>query len=103
MIGRLWRGWAVGENADAYEAHFKSEVREELEQLAGYRGAYLLRHDGPDATEFLTLTLFDSLDAVRAFAGDQYETAVVLPAAQAVLRDYERTVHHYTVADSTNR
>ncbi len=54
--------------------------------------------DDTDGAEFITLTLFDSLDAVRAFAGEQYEAAVVAPAAQAVLRDFDRTVRHYTVA-----
>ena len=98
MSGRVWRGRANPDTADAYEAIFRSEVQHELQHVNGYRGAYLLRSDDADGVEFVTLTLFDSLDAVRGFAGDQYETAVVLPAAQAVLRDYDRTVRHYTVA-----
>lgn len=97
MIGRMWRGWASRETADGYEEIFKHEVAQELNQVAGYRGAYLLRRDDRDGVEFVTLTLFDSLDAVRGFAGDQYETAVVLPAAQALLRDYDRTARHYEV------
>jgi heme-degrading monooxygenase HmoA len=97
MIGRMWRGRASRETADGYEEIFKHEVRHELDQVAGYRGAYLLRRDDGDGVEFVTLTLFDSLDAVRAFAGDQYEAAVVLPAAQALLRDYDRTASHYEV------
>src|SRR5260370_38419254 len=98
MIGRVWRGWANGDKADAYEGHFKHDVRHELDKVAGFRGAYLLRHEDGDGVEFVTLTLFDSLDAVRGFAGDAYETAVVAPAAQAALRDYDRTVRHYTIA-----
>lgn len=97
MIGRMWRGRAVGANADAYAAVFQNEVLHELERVAGFRGAYLLRRDDADATELVTLTLFDSLDAVRGFAGEAYETAVVSPAARAILHDYDRTVRHYTV------
>ena len=97
MIGRVWRGQAAGDAADAYEAHFRSEVLPKLGGVAGCRGAYLLRRDDTDGVEFVTLTLFESLDAVRAFAGDDYETAVVAPAARALLREYDRTARHYTV------
>lgn len=97
MIGRVWRGWADRAGAAAYEAHFRDEVQGVLATVPGCQGGYLLRHDDADAVELVTLTLFASLDAVRAFAGDDYEQAVVAPAAQAALRDYERTVRHYTV------
>lgn len=97
MIGRVWRGQADADRAGEYEAHFRGDVLHELHHLAGFRGAYLLRHDDADGVEFVTLTLFDSLDAVRGFAGDNYETAVVAPVAQAALRDYDRTVRHYTI------
>jgi len=97
MIGRIWRGWANAETAAAYEAHFQGEVLESLATVPGCHGGYLLRHDSADSVEFVTLTLFDSLDAVRAFAGDTYEQAVVAPTAQAALRDYDRTVRHYTI------
>jgi heme-degrading monooxygenase HmoA len=97
MIGRVWRGWADETGATAYEAHFREEVQGALAAVPGCHGGYLLRHDSDDGVEFVTLTLFDSLDAVRAFAGEGYEQAVVAPAAQAALRDYERTVRHYTI------
>jgi heme-degrading monooxygenase HmoA len=96
MIGRMWRGWADGDGA-AYKAHFQGEVLEALRAVPGCRGGFLLRCDDAAGVEFVTLTLFDSLDAVRAFAGEQYEQAVVAPAAQAALRDYDRTVQHYTI------
>ncbi len=99
MIGRVWRGWAEKGRAGEYEAHFRDEVAGALGAVAGCRGAYLLRHDDAVETEFMTLVLFDSLDVVRAFAGDDYEQAVVAPGAQAALRDYERTVRHYTIAE----
>jgi heme-degrading monooxygenase HmoA len=63
--------------------------------VEGFRGAYLMRDDSGDEVEFVTLTLFDSLDAVRAFAGDDYETAVVLPEADALLSRYDRRSRHY--------
>jgi heme-degrading monooxygenase HmoA len=97
MIGRIWRGWANADRAADYEAHFQGEVLESLTSIPGCHGGYLLRRDDPDGVEFITLTLFDSLDTVRAFAGENYEQAVVAPAAQAALRDYDRTVRHYTI------
>ena len=96
-IGRMWRGWTNSDQADGYEAVFRGVVLPELRDVAGCRGAYLLRHDDADGTEFVTLTLFDSLDAVRAFAGEQFETAVISKEARAVLRDFEPTARHFTL------
>ena len=96
-IGRMWRGWTNSDQADGYEAVFRNVVLPELRDVAGFRGAYLLRRDDADGTEFVTLTLFDSLDAVRAFAGEQHETAVISDEARAVLRDFEPTAKHFTI------
>jgi heme-degrading monooxygenase HmoA len=96
-IGRMWRGWANSDQAAGYEAVFRDVVLPELRDVAGCRGAYLLRRDDADGAEFVTLTLFDSLDAVRAFAGEQYETAVISDEARAVLRDFETTARHFTI------
>jgi heme-degrading monooxygenase HmoA len=101
MIGRVWRGWAEPERAGEYEVHFRGEVLAALGEVPGCRGGYLLRRDDADGVEFVTLTLFDSLDAVRAFAGEEYERAVVAAGAQAALRDYERTVRHYEIVTGT--
>lgn len=100
MIGRLWRGWTNLENADSYEALLRQEILPGIHRIRGYRGAYLLKRDVPEGVEFATLTLFDSMDAVKAFAGENYETAVVPPAARALLRDFERTSLHYAVVVS---
>jgi heme-degrading monooxygenase HmoA len=97
MIARMWRGWADGDKAAAYEAHFREEVQPTLRGGPGCHGAYLLRHDGADGVELVTIALFDSLADVRGFAGEEYERAVVAPTAQAALRDYERTVRHYEI------
>src|SRR5262249_41680020 len=94
MIGRLWHGWASPENADAYEQLLRSEVLPGIDRIEGYRGAQLLRRDTEDEVEFITLTLFDSLDDVRAFAGEDYELAVVPPEAQKLPPPYgERSAH----------
>lgn len=100
MIGRMWRGWTERDRADAYEAVFRGVVLPELDGVTGCHGAYLLRRDTADGTEFVSLTLFDSLDAVRAFAGERYESAVISDEAAAVLRDYDTTAQHFTVVVS---
>jgi heme-degrading monooxygenase HmoA len=97
MIGRLWHGWTTPENADAYEQLLRREVLPGIQRIDGYRGAELLRRDAGEEVEFVTLTLFDSLDAVRAFAGDEYEVAVVPPEAQKLLAHYDARSAHYEV------
>jgi heme-degrading monooxygenase HmoA len=97
VIGRIWHGWTAPENADAYERLLRSEVLPGIDRIEGFRGAHLLRRDAGDEVEFVTLTLFDSLDAVRAFAGEDYEVAVVPPAAQRLLAHYDERSAHYEV------
>ncbi len=101
-IGRMWRGWTSSDQAAGYEAVFRDVVLPELRDVAGCQGAYLLRRDDADGAEFVTLTLFDSLDAVRAFACEQYETAVISNEARAVLRDFETAAQHFTVVTTPN-
>jgi hypothetical protein len=97
MICRLWRGWTTPENADAYERIVSTEVLPSIaaRNLADYGGAYLLRRDVGDEVEFATLMQFDSMDAVRAFAGEDYETAYVPPAAREVLARFDEKSAHY--------
>ena len=97
MIARLWHGLARPENADAYEELLRSEVLPGIRRIAGHRGAYLLRREREGRVEFVTMTLFDDLDAVRAFAGDDYELAVVPPAARALLDEFEERSAHFEV------
>jgi heme-degrading monooxygenase HmoA len=95
MIARLWHGWARRENADAYEELLRGEVLPGITRIPGHRGAYLLRREAGDEVEFVTITLFESMDAVRAFAGDDVEAAVVPPAARELLSHFdERSVHY---------
>jgi heme-degrading monooxygenase HmoA len=97
VIGRIWHGWARPENADAYERLLRAEVLPGIHRIRGHRGAYLLRRETGDRVEFVTLTLFDDLDAVRAFAGEDYEAAVVPPEARALLDEFDARSVHFEV------
>jgi len=95
MIARIWHGWTTPENADAYEQLLRAHVLPGIHRVPGYRGAYLLRDDAGAEVAFVTVTLFDSLDAVREFAGEDYEAAVVLPEARALLTRFDERSRHY--------
>ena len=99
MISRVWHGWTTPTNADAYEALLKSEILVGIQkrQIAGYRGIHLLRRNLGDEVEFVTVMWFDSIEAVRAFAGDDYEAAVVPPKARALLSRFDQRSQHYEV------
>jgi hypothetical protein len=97
MIARLWKGWTTLENADAYERLLRETVLPGLQGLAGYQGGYILRQDGNDESEFAVLNLFDSLDAVRAFAGPEYTIPVFEPEARLLLSKVEPIARHYEV------
>jgi heme-degrading monooxygenase HmoA len=97
MIGRLWHGSARPEHADAYERLLRAEVLPGIHGIEGHRGAFLLRRERGERVEFVTLTLWETLDAVRAFAGDDYEAAVVLPEARALLDEFDERSAHYEV------
>ena len=95
MIARIWHGWATPETADAYEQLLRSHVFPGIHRISGFRGAYLLRDESGDEIEFVTVTLFDSLDAVREFAGEDYEQAVVPPEAARLLTRFDERSRHY--------
>jgi heme-degrading monooxygenase HmoA len=98
MIGRLWSGRTEPADADAYEAFLRDDLLPEVSTLDGARGGYVLRRETLDgAIEFVTLTIFDSLDAVRRFAGDDLERAVIEPRAQELLAEYDPDVRHFEV------
>ena len=97
MIARLWHGWTTRANAPVYETLLREEVLPGIHRVAGFHGAYLLRRQAGEEVEFVTLTLFDSLEAVRAFAGEDYELAVVPPEARRVLSRFDQRSVHYTV------
>jgi len=99
MISRIWHGWTTPENADAYEALLQEEIFVGIgdRQIPGYRGIHLLRRDVGDEVEFVTVMRFDSLEAVRAFAGEDYEVAVVPAKARALLAHFDARSQHYEV------
>jgi len=97
MIARHWRGWTKSENADGYEDFLKSKVLPGLHTIAGYRGGYILRKDRPDESEFIVINLFDSLDAVKEFAGPDYSIPVFDPEAKTFLSRIENFAAHYEV------
>jgi heme-degrading monooxygenase HmoA len=100
MIARIWHGWTKPENADAYEKLLKEEIFMGIaaKKIPGYQGIRLLRRtvDNRDV-EFVTLMWFDSWQAVKQFAGDDYEQAVVPPKARALLSRFDQRSQHYEV------
>lgn len=97
MIGRLWRGWTALGDADAYEGLLSDTVLPGLVGIDGYEGGLVLRRDVGDEAEFAVLNLFASLDAVRAFAGNDYEVPVFEPEALRLLARVEPIALHYEV------
>jgi hypothetical protein len=97
MIARLWKGWTKPAHADAYERLLKERVLPGLQGIDGFRGGYVLRHDEGDEVEFAVLNLFDSLDAVQAFAGPAYDIPVFEPEARELLCHIEPLARHYEV------
>jgi heme-degrading monooxygenase HmoA len=95
MIARLWRGWTAPEDADAYVDYLNRTGIPAYRGTPGNRGAWILRRQADERVEFVTLTFWDSMDAVRAFAGDEPERAVFYPEDERFLVDREVTVHHF--------
>jgi antibiotic biosynthesis monooxygenase (ABM) superfamily enzyme len=99
VICRIWHGWTAPDNADAYEELLRREIFTGIveREIAGFRGIQLLRRDAGAEVEFVTIMWFDSLDAVRVFAGDDYERAVVPPSARALLARFDERSAHFPV------
>ena len=100
MITRIWHGWTKPENATAYEDLLRNEVFPSIASRGGdgFLRARLLRRDLDDEVEFVTILSFDSLEAIRSFAGDDYEVAVVPAPARDLLTRFEERSRHYTTA-----
>src|SRR5215469_6746530 len=101
MIARHWRGWTKLRDAEAYETLLKETVLPGLKNIEGYRGGYVLRNDGSEEAEFVVINFFESLDAVRRFAGPDYALAVFEPEAKKRLSRIEPTATHYEVRVDT--
>jgi heme-degrading monooxygenase HmoA len=102
MIARLWHGWTTLENADIYENLLKTEIFPGIaaKGVAGYRGIRLLRRMHEKEVEFITLMAFDSWEAVKQFAGEDYEEAYVPPKAREVLAHFDERSRHYEIREN---
>lgn len=100
MIARIWRGAVRPEDADAYADYIEETGLSAYATTGGNRGAWLLRREEEGRTEFVTFSLWDSLDAIRGFAGDNIETAVFYPEDDRFLIDRDLVVRHYEVSAS---
>ncbi len=99
MISRIWHGWTTPEHADSYESLLKQEILVGIanREIEGYRGIELFRREAGQEVEFVTIMYFDSMAAVRTFAGADFDVAVVPPKAQALLSRYDSRSQHYEV------
>lgn len=103
MIARIWRATATRDNAVTYQHHFATRVVPHLADIDGFSGASLLRREGAGGSELLALTLWQSLDSIRAFAGPDPATAVVDSDAQAMLTTFDVTAGNYEVVVEIRR
>ena len=98
MVERLWSARTTRDGAAAYLEYFQRVVMPELAAVDGYRAVRLLQRDlGANAIEIVVVTAWESLAAIRGFAGDDIERAVVHDEAAALFTDYDRTVQHFEV------
>lgn len=99
MISRIWHGYTTKENADTYEDLLKEEIFLGIKNrnIKGFKGIHLLRRELGQETEFITVMWFDTIDAVRDFAGDDYEQAYVPPVARSILSRFDERSQHYEV------
>jgi antibiotic biosynthesis monooxygenase (ABM) superfamily enzyme len=102
MIYRIWQGWTTTENADTYENLLKTEIFPTIasKNVSGYRGITLLRRQLSNEVEFITVMQFDSLEAVKQFAGDDYEKSYVPDKARKVLARHDERAQHYEMKES---
>jgi heme-degrading monooxygenase HmoA len=100
MIARLWHGFTKPEHADAYAAMLQPELLPGISKVRGYRGSFLLRRDGQDEVEFITIILWDSLDAIRAVAGPDFEVAVIPEERRRYLSRADARATHFEVVST---
>jgi heme-degrading monooxygenase HmoA len=99
MISRNWQGLARPEEADNYIDHLRQDTFPKLSEIDGFISASILRRPTDQGVEFLIITRWQSMEAIRQFAGDQAHIAVVPAAVQAMMVKYDREVTHYEVVD----
>ena len=97
MIARMWRGAVARADADAYADYMQETGIAGYVSTPGNRGAWMLRRDDGERTEFVMFTLWDSIDAIKAFAGEDYETAVFYPEDDRFLLERDLRSTHFEV------
>ena len=103
MIARIWHGATKPEHADAYESMLKPELLPGLSQVPGFRGSYLLRRPNAGEVEFITIILWESMAALKAFAGENFEASIVPEERRKYLsRHDDRATHYEVVAQQPN-
>jgi heme-degrading monooxygenase HmoA len=102
MIVRMWRGAVRAADAEAYAAYIDETGMAEYGRTAGNRGAYMLQREKGELVEFVTVSMWDDMDAVKAFAGDDPERAVFYPEDDRFLVERDETVTHFDVARTVN-
>jgi len=104
MIARIWHGYTTFQNANAYEQLLKTEVFPSIEKkkVKGYKKISLLKRIMKDEVEFITLMLFDNIQSVKDFSGEDYEKAYVPDRARAVLSRFDNRSQHYEIIDEIN-
>ena len=104
MIGRIWHGWTVPENADIYENLLRTRIFPGIasKNVAGYREIQLFRRPLDGEVEFITIMWFDSWEAVKNFAGEDYQRAYVPPEAREVLSRFDERSQHYEIRERIN-
>jgi len=100
LIARVWHGYTKPEHADAYEGLLKPELLPGISKKQGYRGSYLLRRETGAEVEFITIMLWDSIDAIRAAAGPDYETAIIPQERRKYLSRYDAKSAHYEITST---
>jgi hypothetical protein len=101
VICRMWHGWTRNANADGYDTYLKDELFPRLERELtehGYLGFQVLRLAKENEVEFITLVWFESVEAVRSFAGENYENPVISEKARSLLSRYAERVEHYELS-----
>ncbi len=101
MISRIWRGWTTKENANAYDVLLRSEIFPGIlaRNVEGFRRIELFRAPDGEEVEFITVMWFDTMAAIKVFAGENYETAVMPDKARAVLKRFDAKSRHYNVRE----
>ncbi len=101
MISRIWHGWTTSENADVYENLLRDEIFVGIKnrKINGFIDIQMLRRNLNDEVEFVTIMKFDTIEAVKEFAGDDYEACVVPQKARAVLKRFDARSQHYEIKE----